>query len=483
MLVRSFNTFHIFFFIILITGTSSAFMSCQKDDFKLDTGVRLTFSTDTLLFDTVFNAVGSTTRRIKVFNKTNQNIAINEIYLGGKRATGQSAYKLNINGMPANEVKNMELAKGDSLYVFVEVIINPTAANLPFIVSDSVMFDTGKNNIQKIQLDAFGQNANFLVDSVLTCNAVWTNNKPYVIYNSVLVPKNCKLTIEQGVRVHSHKGSFIFVAGELKINGTLDNPVRFKSDRLDEDYKELPGLWGGIHLLTTSRDNEINYAEIKNGIYGIRVDSLSTNNAPKLNIQNTNIDNMVLAGIIGFTGSIVGANLLITDCGSYNFVGDLGGVYEFRHCTFANVGAKRWINHTKPTFVATNNNYVLRDYRDTYDSITRPNNLKLTLKNNIVWGGLEDEIVVEQSGQGTSNLTLNNNLLKAKKRNFGTVSNIFDRDPKFKNPSKYIYLIDTLSPAHRAGADLVPQFPSLARDLKGTTRASTPTLGCLERKE
>ena len=44
----------------------------------------MSFSVDTLLFDTVFTTVGSATRYLKVYNNSNSDINLENVYLDGE---------------------------------------------------------------------------------------------------------------------------------------------------------------------------------------------------------------------------------------------------------------------------------------------------------------------------------------------------------------------------------------------------------------
>jgi hypothetical protein len=58
---------YVLFFIIL----TLSFISCVKNE-KLDfyKGTNLNFSSDSILFDTVFTEIGTTTRILKIYNKS-----------------------------------------------------------------------------------------------------------------------------------------------------------------------------------------------------------------------------------------------------------------------------------------------------------------------------------------------------------------------------------------------------------------------------
>ena len=76
-------------------------VACNKeDDFLLDSSAELSFSVDTLSFDTVFTELGSATRILKIYNTNDQPVRINKISLERGSA---SAFRLNIDGLPISE--------------------------------------------------------------------------------------------------------------------------------------------------------------------------------------------------------------------------------------------------------------------------------------------------------------------------------------------------------------------------------------------
>lgn len=133
------------------------FYSCRKDDFTTDSGAKLSFSTDTLLFDTVFTTMSSTTKRIKVYNKNSDNIIISDIRL---QNGANSQFRINVDGLSGNQHSNIEIRSGDSIYIFLEVTIDPNSVLSPFVVEEQLLFSTNGNN-QKVHLMAWGQNAHY----------------------------------------------------------------------------------------------------------------------------------------------------------------------------------------------------------------------------------------------------------------------------------------------------------------------------------
>ena len=114
-----------------------------------------------------------------------------------------SAFKINVNGTPAIELNNAEIAANDSIYVFVTVNVNPTAANLPFIISDSILINY--DGISRfVHLEAYGQNAVFIRNSVITGNVTFTNILPYVILGGLQITPTGFLTINAGTKIYCH---------------------------------------------------------------------------------------------------------------------------------------------------------------------------------------------------------------------------------------------------------------------------------------
>lgn len=453
--------------VLLLAATLS---SCRQDRFTPNANVDLRFETDTLLFDTVFVTAGSITKRFKVYNPTNQNIAIDEVYLAGRRFTGNSPYRININGIPTNNLAGVELLAGDSMYVFVEVTIDPNSSNTPFIVTDSVIFRSG-NRIGKVLLAAYGQNAVFYNGEILPCNTVWTADKPIVVYNSVLVDSACQLTILPGAKVYFNKNSTLFVQGSLRVLGLPQQPVVFRGDRLDPFYRDLAGAWNGIHFLVGSTNNEIRSAEMYNGNIAIRVDSLPADGSasPNLILNRVRIDNFAIVGLLGFTARIEAYNTLISNCGLYNFLGDFGGEYTFRHATLVNFSTG--FSRGFPLFALTN-----RDLNG------RPNTARLVMQNSIVWGSRQEEFALDTTRATGFTAELSHTTLRSQRTQLVGTALQF-ADPRFKNVGEKNFEIDTLSPAFRAGANLIPLYPRLQTDLLGRSRAAQPTLGALERIE
>src|ERR1035437_957402 len=203
--------------ICLFIGVISI-SSCKKDHITTDSSAKIGFSTSSILFDTVFTTVGSTTKTFLVYNRNSQSIKISSIRLA--RGTA-SNFRINVNGLKGVQFSDIEIRAKDSMFVFVEVTVNPNNSNSPLVIRDSIVFQTN-GNMQDVHLEAWGQNAYFYTPNIfpangfpgysnISCDAVWKNDKPHVIYAYAVVDSGCTLTIESGTKVYMHPGAVLYV--------------------------------------------------------------------------------------------------------------------------------------------------------------------------------------------------------------------------------------------------------------------------------
>ncbi|MFL5731316.1 MAG: hypothetical protein ACJ75J_17640, partial [Cytophagaceae bacterium] len=82
---------------ILLCSALLIFWSCKKADEKITKShdARLEFSADTVLFDTIFSTIGSSTQAFFVFNRNKNAVKISSIQLGGMAT---SNYTITIDG-------------------------------------------------------------------------------------------------------------------------------------------------------------------------------------------------------------------------------------------------------------------------------------------------------------------------------------------------------------------------------------------------
>lgn len=494
MLNKKKTTLYLFLLLAVFT---SATLSCRKEQF-LETGGELQFSVDTLIFDTVFSSLGSFTAQIKVYNPQDQKVTISSIRLEGGT---NSEYNLNVNGQASNVVNDIEVAANDSIYVFATVNIDPDPnTNNPFVVEDKLIATLNGKDFT-IPFIAYGQNAYYLVDSLIVADQTWKTDKPYVIINNAAVDENVTLTIPAGCRVYVHADSRLLVLGTLKVNGTKQDSVVFQGDRLDRKYfgnEGYPGEWGGLYFTSTSRNSEINYAILKNcgnstrlgessftpAAIQLNYDTIGTSggaNFYQLRLRNTIIENSIGYGILSFGSTLFAENCLINTCGAQCLASFEGGRYDLNNCTFATYGTDK-INHTDNPVMA------LLNYRDINNTSYVAGPLFCELNNCVVWGSLETEFVALARGNNsiddTFSVVLNNCLIKNKDGvPEGVIANntIVNEDPLFKDYTTWDFRPSESSPLINAGTNQSTQtFVPPTTDLDGKMRGQQIDIGCYE---
>ncbi|MGI8633865.1 MAG: hypothetical protein ACR2KZ_00540, partial [Segetibacter sp.] len=416
-------------------------------------------------------STGSVTQSFKIFNLNSQKLRLSQIKLMGGSG---SAFKLNVDGAPGLIFSNIEIEPNDSIYVFVTVSINPTSSNLPFIVKDSIQVNYNGNN-RFIQLQAFGQNARFLRSQRVTRDSTWGNDLPIVILGSMAVDSNIELTIQKGCKVYAHADAPIIINGTLKVYGEASGSARviFTGDRLDADYSDLPGSWPGIFFSSTSINNELNYAVIKNAYQGI-ITEIRTTASPKIILNQCIIDNVYDAGIVSFASSIKATNCLISNCGS-NIEIAAGGDYSFTHCTVATFG-NFFIAHKKPVLFISN----------AYQNQIVPLTARFT--NCIIYGegGIaENEVLVDKKGTPTPdqyNVKFENVLYKNKVNDADTyfTNSIKNQAPAFDSINAGRRVFDFHLKDTSKAIDAGKTGTGVLIDLDGKKRDSKPDLGCFE---
>jgi hypothetical protein len=330
------KSYRIFFLVVLcLTGL----IACNDDfgNYSQNPDDLLSFSTDTISFDTVLTTVNSPKQIFLVYNRNSKPLLISSVSL----AEGtNSPFKINVDGCAGSTFENIEIRANDSLFVLVD--INPTENGqaVPTLINDYIVFVT--NNVsRKVVLEAYGQDVFKWKGVVLTADSTLSNEKPYLIYDSLVVGESANVDIGEGIVFYMHNNAQLVVNGTIKIKGTIEKPVIFRGYRNDYLQTEppipfdcVPGQWGGIRFGTNSFGNEIENVQIRNGKFGM---DFETSNPEQLKIS---LKNLILTNVTGVLFSAINCNISAENCEFSNSrevcLQITGGSYRFIHCTVAN---------------------------------------------------------------------------------------------------------------------------------------------------
>jgi hypothetical protein len=449
----------------LILAITLSFSNCKKTELFSKSNV--TFSTDTLVFDTVFTTIGSTTKNFKIFNPDVNTIELEEIELmGGKN----SPFRINVDGASGTKFTNNMIEGEDSMFVFVDVKLNVNGQNLPVVIEDSIRIKTNGKN-QYMHLMVWGQDAYFHYKEILK-EELWKSDKPHVIVNYAAVDSARTLTIDAGTKIHLHKNALLYVyKSKIDIQGTKDKPVVFQGDRLESFYKDISGQFYGLYF-HEALPSTINYTLIKNGTVGIHLFSSENKlSKPTLKISNSIIQNNSSYGLFLFSNPWVEMeNSIVTKNGSYGVFVLQGATFKATHSNILGYAS----SDKNAGALAIKNNYTNPTNKITYVSP-----VEITINNSIVYGFKDDEILFDTiSGKATINYSFSNNLLKLKntsaRSNFRNT--IWNKAPLFKDITNNDYRPDQGSPLFLNGDPLL----TLPYDIEGKTRTNPPTIGAYE---
>jgi hypothetical protein len=470
------------FIFSLILG--AIFSSCEREAFRTDPDASIRFSMDTLYFDTVFTELTTITKSFTIHNPHKDYVKISRIRL----AKGEnSVFRINLDGVPGTDYRDIEIPPEDSVYVFVDATLDPNNHDQILLQQDSVITETN-GNVQDIDLVAWGQDVHLLRQEVISTQT-WVNDKPYLIIDYVLIDSLQTLTLDPGVRIYMHRDALFAVGGTLLANGEKDLPILFAGDRLEDAYEDIPGQWGGIYFFAGSRDNKLNYAEIRGGNFGIIVDTFMNEN-PTLEIHNSTISHMSSVGILARGAKVLGSNSIFYDCGSSALALTIGGTYDFYHCTIAN--RPRFSSTPRDPSLYMSNYYFYNDTLPNGSVVQRAEIRDIErayFGNCIIWGDQRNELIIDKfPNEGVLNYKFENCLGKFDETEVPITEEDFpnlinDSIPRFISWENYDFQLDTLSPAKDAGSFAVGNLYQI--DFNGESRVQDgkPDIGAFERIE
>jgi len=333
--------FHLMHLLLCVVMAGCLATSCDDyDTWTVSPDAHLSFSTDTVAFDTVVTNRGSATKTLICSNPGDKGVRIKSVALA---MGAESPFHVNVDGQYlTNGVgEDFEVRCRDSIYVRIEVKLPEADSDSIQDWQDELLFTLESGVRQKVVLTASGMDVIILRGVVITEDQTLDASRPYLIYDSLVVANGVTLTLPGDCVMMFHDGTSLLVHGTLKASGTLEKPVTFRGDRTDRmlpylPYDNTPNRWGGIHFYGDSRDNELIQCDIHSGDYGIICDStaIDETSAPFLLMQDCVVHN------------IGGPGLVLTHCKTQvagtqisNTLGrcvDIeGGAHMFIHCTIA----------------------------------------------------------------------------------------------------------------------------------------------------
>ena len=377
---------YILYTMILVWGLLAA--ACSDDEsFTTSRGDLLEFTADTLKMDTVFSNTGSSTYTFWVYNRTDKGIRLSSVRLKNGNQTG---FRVNVDGRYLDNtlgavVTDLEVRKGDSLRIFVELTSPETHQLEPQMVIDDLLFQLESGVEQRVRLEAWAWDAVKMTDLVVSRDTTIDTRVPIILYgNGLRIDSGAVLTL-RGTTLYFHDGAGIDIYGQLKAENCV-----LRGDRLDRMFPYLPydrvsGQWRGLWFASSSTGNMLSNTEIRNAMTAVMLADSAAMDTTQLRLQMSHciIHNAKGHGLVSYN-----SNVALDYCQLTNTLGDCLAVYGGRclidHCTLAQFYPFSADRGAALRFVAAKGD------------------VSITCRNSIVTGYADDVLMGEQTDTTTT---------------------------------------------------------------------------------
>lgn len=455
-------------YLVALVAVVGLFTACIEDDVSTNVAHQPQFSTDTLDMGLVFTQAGTPTHSFTVYNRYDKVMSISNISL---RNAESGIFRLNVDGFSGKHFENTEIRPNDSIFVFVEATLPENGGNLPVTITDYLDFET--NGVTKtVVLSANGQDVDRRRGQVVDVDTRLVADKPYQIFDSLVVAEGATLTLDPGVTLYFHDGANLVVHGRLISNGTVENKVNMTGDRTDNVLTDTPfdlmsGQWSGVEFTSTSQGNYIAHTSIRNTVNGVIIDSIPDSGEPAVTFVNSVLRNAMGSALTVRHAHVKAVGCEIADAG-IGVLRLIGGNTVFNHCTFAN-----YYLFSAPGDAIITMWHINPDS----DDLSGMPYAVADFSNCIIYGNGND---LSHGDLTDTQVTLRCCSLKsAGEDDANFIACLWDCDPLFYTVrSEYVfdYRLKNESPAV-AAANSALTLPEAATDWYGLSRGSMPDLG------
>lgn len=441
--------------LLLFTTICVILFACDDDDsFNTNPDFRLTFSVDTLSFDTLFTGFGSTTKRLKVYNTAKKKIRIDRISLEDM----DSPYRMNVNGIETKDIVDVDIAGKDSIYIFLEVELSDENKNEIRLLKDHIQFELN-GNLQKLVVETHAQDVYQIKDDIQE-NSVWYGNRPYVLTTDISTDTGVELRLEEGTHVYFKKDAGLKINGSFLVNGSFEKPVYFGSTRLEELYKNVPGQWNGIQITENATFLALRHFSLEDGKNGLIIEQNAYQNQ-KVDVEYALIKNFTGKGVAVNNRDLHAHDLMIANCGQECLEVTGAGDLTLIHATLFN----EWYYSARTSPIL---------------SISTDDSSMHLIANSIIWGSKSNEFDLNSEDDiafDNSLLRLSNDFLSQHSSIFNDC--IFNDDPLFVAVEEFDLRLKTESPAINKARSLSSIY---SIDLNGKQRTldEAPDIGAYE---
>lgn len=314
-----------------------SFSSCIEDGFTTSPSDVLAFNRDTVAFDTVITLQGTATKQMVVYNRSKKQINISSIKVAGLAAKGH--FHLNVDGIRGDEFQNVEIRGNDSIFIFIEAYLDEMEKDEPTLLEDRLEFVTNGVS-QSVLLSAWGQDVVRIQGDTISRNTRFTAAKPYLIYDTMFVSPGVTLTLDAGTTLLFHDKGAMRCAGRMLANGTAEQPVTFRGDRLDRvvgttNFDIMSGQWGGVIFTPPTMGNVLRHVIMKGSSIGMHCSAAGDTSHCALKLVNCVLTNSASTCLATATCYVQAIGTEFSDA-AQEVAYFAGGKVMASQCTFSN---------------------------------------------------------------------------------------------------------------------------------------------------
>ena len=200
-----------FFYNIIIACMASVAMAgcADEESFSSSRSHLLAFSADTVSLDTTFSNVPTPTRSFWVYNRSGKSLRCSTVRLENGNQTG---FRVNVDGSflgstAGYQTQDIEVRKGDSVRVFVELTSHQQYQNSPQLVEDNLLFTLESGVQQKVNLKAYSWDAVLCKNLRIRKDTTFLCNRPIVVYGGMVVDSLVTLSVGAGMHFYFHENA------------------------------------------------------------------------------------------------------------------------------------------------------------------------------------------------------------------------------------------------------------------------------------
>ena len=331
------HTKHTLWLAVCLMMLMALSTSCIEDGFTTSPSDGVTFNTDTVAFDTVITLQGTATKQMVVYNNSKKQINISSIKVAGLASKGH--FHLNVDGIRGDEFQNVEIRGNDSIFIFIEAKLDEMEQNEPTLIEDRLEFVT--NGVTKtVLLSAWGQDVIRINGDTISRNTRFKADKPYLIYDTMFVEPGVTLTLEAGTTLLFHDKAAMRCAGRMLANGTADEPITFRGDRLDRivgktSFDVMSGQWGGVIFTPPTMGNVLKHVIMRGSSIGMHCSAYGDTVNCALKLVNCVLTNSFSTCLATATCYVEAIGTEFSDAAE-EVAYFAGGKVMASQCTFAN---------------------------------------------------------------------------------------------------------------------------------------------------